>query len=256
MSGSGDVPGAEPVTTLTPRPLGRRTVFAQRWQDLAFLHWAVDPARVAPRLPDGVRPDVHDGAAWVGLIPFVMRRTGVLGGPPVPYLGSFLETNVRHYGVDDLGRRSVVFASLEASRLVPVLVARAMGLPYLWARMRYRRDGDTVRYATRRRWPGPRGTSSRVVVRVGEPLSPGPLELFLTARWGLHTAAGRGPLYWPNEHPTWPLHAATVEHLDDELLAAAGFADLAARAPDSVLFSPGVDVRFGPRIRPRRTPSR
>ena len=35
------------------------------------------------------------------------------------------------------------------------------------------------------------------------------------------------PRYWPNEHPTWPLHRAVVDALDDELLAAAGFGDLA-----------------------------
>ena len=36
--------------------------------------------------------------------------------------------------------------------------------------------------------------------------------------------------------------------IDDELLAVQGFADLAARPPDHVMFSPGVDVVFGPRL--------
>ncbi len=87
-------------------------------------------------------------------------------------------------------------------------------------------------------------------VSVGERFEAGPLEHFLTARWGLHLAdrAGR-TRYWPNEHPTWPLHRAVVDVLDDELLAAAGFGDLADRSPDHVMFSPGVDVVFGPRLR-------
>ena len=38
--------------------------------------------------------------------------------------GSFLETNVRLYSVDEHGRRGVVFRSLEADRLLPVLTAR------------------------------------------------------------------------------------------------------------------------------------
>lgn len=246
---------AEAVTPAgTPRPV-RRPVIGQRWADLAFLHWAVAPDVVAPHLPAGVRPDVHEDRTYVALVPFRMARTALLGGPAVPWLGRFLETNVRLYGVDARGRRSVVFASLEADRLVPVLVARAAGLPYLWSRMRFSRiasaDGDLLTYRCSRRWPGPRGAGGRVAVRVREPItSPGPLEHFLTARWGLH-ARGRGGrgavLYWPNDHPAWPLHRAELLHLDDTLLAAAGFPGLADRPPDSVLFSPGVDVVFGPR---------
>ena len=237
----------EEVTDTAPRPAGR-TLFSQGWRDVAFVHWAADPAVVAPLLPPGTRPDVHDGATWVGLVPFRMRRIGVLGSPGLPWVGSFLETNVRLYSVDGQGRRGVVFRSLDADRLLPVLVARAAGLPYLWSRMRVERDGDRVTYDSRRRWPGPRGAGGRIELRVGAALTdPGPLERFLTGRWGLHqTALGR-TLYWPNEHPAWPLHRAELLTWDGDLLAAAGLPGVGG-PPDSVLFSPGVDVRFGPRL--------
>jgi uncharacterized protein YqjF (DUF2071 family) len=242
------VQDAEAVTATAPRPAGR-TVFTQGWRDVAFLHWRVDSGVVAPLLPPGTRPDVHDGTSWVGLIPFRMRRIGVLGAPGLPYLGSFLETNVRLYSVDERGRRGVVFRSLDAERLLPVLTARALGLPYLWARMRCSRDGDRVTYTSARRWPGPRGAGTRIEVRTGRPLDrPGPLEQFLTARWGLHqTTLGR-TAYWPNEHPAWPLRAAELVDGQEDLLAAAGLPGIGG-PPDSVLFSPGVDVRFGPRLR-------
>jgi uncharacterized protein YqjF (DUF2071 family) len=239
----------EPITPDPPRDVGR-TVFTQTWARLTFLHWAVAPGRVTRHLPPGVRPDVIDGQTYVGLIPFWMQGVGILGSPGVPYVGSFCETNVRLYSVDATGRRGVVFVSLDASRLAPVLVARAVGLPYLWSRMRYRRHGAIATYTCRRRWPGPVGARSRIEVEVGPPVDAGPLEHFLTARWGLHARArGSGTSFWPNEHGRWPLHAATVRTLDDELLAAAGFGELAGRPPDSVLYSPGVDVRFGPRRR-------
>lgn len=251
--------GVEPITPTPTRDVGR-TVFTQTWARLTFLHWAVPPERVAGHLPPGIRPDVLDGVTYVGLIPFWMRGIGVSGSPPVPYLGSFCETNVRLYSMDGEGRRGVVFVSLDASRLVPVLVARAMSLPYVWSHMRYRRRNDLVTYTShRRRWPaapappgavGGAGATSRLGVRVGARIAPGPLEHFVTARWGLHAPDGRGgAVYWPNHHGAWPLHAATLETIDDELLAAAGFPELAARDPDSVLWSPGVDVRFGPRRR-------
>ena len=238
----------EAVTPLAPRPLGR-TVFTQHWCEIAFVHWAIEPERVAPLLPPGVRPDVHDGATHVGLIPFSMRRIGLLGGPPSPYFGTFLETNVRLYGVDDDGRRGVVFCSLEAARLATVLVTRiATGLNYLWAGMSLQREGDHIDYHTSRRWPGPRGASSRMSLAIGPAIEPDPLELHLTARWGLFLPDRRGrTLYWPNEHPSWPLRSATVEHLDDQLVAAAGLPGVAVRPPDSVLFSEGVFTRFGPR---------
>ena len=240
----------EPVTALPPRPL-RRVLLQQQWVRLTFLHWAVPPDRVAARLPPGVRPDTFDGVSYVGLVPFVMRGTGVLGGPGIPYLGTFCETNVRLYSVDGQGRRGVVFVSMDAARLLPVLAARSgPRLPYRWSRMRCRQRGDRVTYSCRRR-PGVAGTSSLIRVRIGDPVKPGPLDHFLTARWGLHLTDRAGcTRYWPNVHEAWQLHAAAVEQLADGLLASAGFADLAARPPDSVLYAPGVHATFGPRLPP------
>ncbi|MFF3868327.1 YqjF family protein [Micromonospora sp. NPDC001898] len=236
----------EPVDPAPDRAF-RRAVLRQRWVDLAFLHWAVEPELVAPLLPAGTRPDTLDGVAHVGLIGFRMVGLGLGRGPGVPYLGTFWETNVRLYSVDDTGRRAVVFRSLDASRLVPVLVARAtLRLPYLWSSMRLDRDGDLLTYRCRRRWPGPAGTTSRMVVRVGEPITdPTPLEHFVTARWALHTRAYGRTLRLPNWHPRWPLHRAELLHLDDELVTAAGL-PAPAGPPVSVLHSPGVPVAFGP----------
>ncbi|WP_088319790.1 YqjF family protein [Kineosporia sp. R_H_3] len=267
----------EPVTPTAPRPVGR-TVFTQRWAHLTFLHWAVEPDVVAPLLLPGLRPDTIDGLTYVALVPFVMQDIGLLGAPRMPYVGDFCETNVRLYSVDGQGRRGVVFRSLDASRTAPVLVARwGPGLPYVWSRMRFSArpsaaggpatpptdgaarlprtayaPGTVLSYTSSRRWPAggppePAHPASTVRVRVGDPVTAGPLEHFLTARWGLHLADRRGRTrYWPNEHPQWPLHAAQVVHLEDQVLEAAGFPGLAGRPPDSVLHSPGVDVRFGP----------
>jgi hypothetical protein len=237
---------AETITALTPRPV-RRTVFTQGWRDATFLHWALEPDRVAPLLPEGTVPDTLDGVTYVGLIPFRMLRIGLLGAPGLPYLGSFAETNVRLYSVDAQGRRGVVFRSLDADRLLPVLAARWVArLPYLWSRMRIRRDGDRIVYSSLRRWPGPVSAHSRIAVRIGERLpDPDPLARFLTGRWGLHERFLGRTAYWPNEHPEWPLHRAELLELSESLLAPAGLPGIEG-APDSVLFSPGVDVRFGP----------
>ena len=233
----------EPITSTSPRPL-RRSSLVQRWEDLTFLHWSADPADIAPLLPRGTVPDVLDGVTYVGLIGFRMVGLGFLSGPGLPYLGTFCETNVRLYSVDEQGRRGVVFRSLEAERLLPVLAANAvLQIPYKWARMRFHRDGDVLRYSSRRRAPGrPRNEMS---VRVGEPIAePSALEHFVTARWGLHERTYGRTLHLPNVHGAWPLHRAELLTLDDELLGTAGVAQ-PTRPPDSVLYSPGVAVRFG-----------
>ena len=230
-----------------------RQLMHQRWEDVAFLHWRVDPARVAPLLPVETTPDVYDGSSWVGLIPFRMVDAGVGAGPSVPWLGTFAETNVRLYAVDRTGRRGVVFSSLDASRLAVVLGARAVfGLPYCWARMRIQRAGCDLTYTSVRRWPGGRGNTTHIVVRPApEPLHGDPLADFLTARWGLHTRWGlgrRGPgrsLFVPNEHAAWPLQAASLRYLEDDLVAAAGLPGITHRPPDSVLYSTGVRTAFG-----------
>ncbi|WP_433382489.1 YqjF family protein [Actinoplanes sp. CA-142083] len=235
----------EEVSLTTTRPV-RRSLLVQRWADLTFLHWAVDPALVAPLLPAGCRPDLLDGVTYAGLIAFRMEGVGFFRGPGVPYFGDFCETNVRLYSVDANGHRAVVFLSLDAERLLPVLVARAwLRLPYMWSRMRLSWQDDVLSYTSRRRWPGPRGARSALSVRVGDAISePTPLEHFLTARWGLHTRSWGGTVHLPNDHPQWPLHRAELLSLDDELVAASGL-PAPAGPPVSVLYSPGVPVVFG-----------
>ncbi len=239
----------EPLTETPPAPV-RRPVFTQSWGDLTMLHWPVDPAVVAPLLPAGTVPDVLDGVTHVGLVPFVMSSVRILGTPSIPHLSDFPETNVRLYAVDPVtGRRGVVFRSLEAARLLPVLAARvSYHLPYLWARMVVRHGSDrgaaTVAYETARRWPGPRGAGGRVRVRIGEPVPADPLALFLTARWGLFsTWYGERTAFAPVDHAVWPLHRAELLDLSDDLVVAAGLPR--PQGTPHVLWSPGVQVRIG-----------
>ncbi len=228
-------------------PLPGRAVIRQRWSDFIFLHWRVAPDEVAPFMPAGTRPDVDaNGDAWVGLIPFVLSDHAFMPLPPVPGLGTFIEINVRTYSIDESGQRGVVFRSLDAEQLPSVLAARALfGLPYEWMHAERRLDDHetgtgtgtgTIEYRSRRR------TGARPTTRIHARPSTAPVDTelsrFLTARWGFHERHLGRTIYARNTHEPWPLVAAELLHLDDELLAAAGFAHLAARAPDSVLATP------------------
>lgn len=246
--------GIEPVAPRAPE-LSGPLMMNQSWRDLTFLHWAVEPEMVADRMPPGVRPDTLDGVTYVGLIPFRMVGAGIAGGPGVPWLGSFLETNVRLYSVDDTGRRGIIFLSLDADRAAVVVGARAaFGLPYRWARMRHHSNAGVHSYDARLRFPAG-GAESHIVVRAGDRRESTELDHFVSARWGLHVRWWGRTLYVPNHHGAWPVHDAEVLALDDTLMASVGLPDLAARRPDHVAFSPGVYTEFGfpgNATRPRR----
>lgn len=235
-----DWPAGFPITAPDlPRPV----TFDQFWADVTFVHWPVRPESVEHLYPAGTWPDVFDGATYVGLIPFTMRHTAIGTSLRLPYLGAFEETNVRLYSVDAVGRHGVLFRSLETARLAVVPLIRAsIGVPYTWSQMRITRSADRICYQSRRRWPR-RGLSSRVTVRVGGPVEPTPLEVWLTARWGAHTRKA-GRTWWvPNEHGPWPFRSADILELDDDLIAAAGVQPCGDRL--RALFSPGVHARFG-----------
>ncbi|MGW7200710.1 YqjF family protein [Streptomyces chryseus] len=244
-------------TSLTPEPISAnppgaatKALLTQSWLDLAFLHWPVEPADVATLLPKGIVPDTFDGVTYVGLVAFRMHRVGWLGLPGLPYLGSFPETNVRLYSVDSEGRRGVVFRSLDAGRLIPVVTGRAFfHLPYLWSKMTIRHCEDTITYTSTRRWPGPRGAHSRIVIRPRERAERHTaLEDFLTARWGMHYSIFGRSVYLPNTHQRWPLYRADLLEYDEDLIRSAGLTTPVS-APASVLYSPGVSVRFGSPLR-------
>jgi uncharacterized protein YqjF (DUF2071 family) len=244
---------AESVTAEPPF-LAKPIILRQDWLTLSFLHWAVEPATIARLYPPGTEPDVFDGRSYVGVVAFQMANTGLGRGPA--FVGTFLETNIRIYSVDVTGRRGVVFLSLDTNRLDVVAVARmAIGVPYRWARMSHDRQANRHTYTSTLRWPGVKA-SSTIEVEAGDEVQCGPLEHFLTARWGLHgTRAGR-TLYLPNDHARWMLRSAElIDFRDDDLLASVGLNALSGRPPDHVAYSDGVFARFGLPVRsttPRR----
>jgi uncharacterized protein len=231
------------VSAIAP-PLSGSALFDQDWRSIFFLHWAVDPSDVAHLMPRGVRPDEYNGATYVGLVPFRMVDAGLGRRHPTPYLGTFLECNVRLYSVDDEGRHGVVFRSLEATRWFTAMSARwGYRLPYTWARMHVKQRGDRWWWRSDRRYPRGGGSMS-LIVDVGEQVEPTPLETFYTARWGLHSTLAGRTVWTPNEHEPWPLHSARIVELREDLVERAGVC-VHGRPTERVLYSAGVHTTFG-----------
>lgn len=232
-----------------------RAVMVQRWDRLTFLHRPCDPEVVRCVLPLGLEIDTFDGAAWIGLIAFrlTVRAPGL---PALPWISRFAEVNVRTYVRGPDGRRGIWFLSLDADRLAAVTVARRWyRIPYVWGATKLIEMPGSVRYDSRRRWPGSPGAELRLTIAPTEPIAPSDvteLERFLTCRWRLYSPA---PLDLPAtrirfvatqiEHQPWPLRRAHVLELHEGLLESAG---LPGFGSDVIAhFSPGVRVRFGAR---------
>lgn len=219
----------------------------QRWLSMTFLHWRYDPDIVRRHIPPGLEPDVHDGAAWVGLTPFLMADFRLPGLPPAGRFSTFPETNLRTYVRGPDGLDGLWFLSLEVDNAATVAGARAVyWVPYHWATMSVERDG-VVRYTSKRRPPEDARTGHSIVVAPGEAYGPADLTDFdhwLTGRWRGYTRIAGRLCRAPVEHEPWPLHRAEVQELDQTITDAAG---LPRPEGDPIVhYSPGVDrVRLG-----------
>jgi uncharacterized protein YqjF (DUF2071 family) len=225
------------------RPSGRPAGF-QRWRDLAFLHWSLDPAAVAALLPEGLEVDTWEGRAWVGVVPFAMLDVSPWWAPSVPGISNFLELNVRTY-VHRGGRTpGVWFFSLDAAKAIAVLLARTgWDLPYHFARMDLAREGDVVSYTSERLYPGPTPAKLALRYRIGEalsPVAPGSFEHFLAERYVLYAQGKKGMRIGRVHHHPYPLHRAEVLEVDESMVVAAGIP--APEGAPHILYSPGVDV--------------
>ncbi len=225
-------------------------VMCQSWRDMTFLHWAYDPDVVERLLPDGLEPELWDGAAWVGLTPFRVERARPPLVPPLPRFSYFPETNVRTYAIGPTGRDGIWFLTLEVDSLITMVGARVgYGVAYRWAEMRVERHDDRLTYRSK-------GRACRQSVHHDITVEPGPplaaaelsdLDHWLTGRWrGWARVAGRVAEV-PVQHQPWPLRRAKVVSLEETLLQSVGLPP----PQDAPLahFSPGVDAQLGaPRL--------
>ena len=219
----------------------------QRWNDLLFLHWQVDPTDVQATLPRGLTVDTHAGAAYLGIVPFFMERIRPRWLPPVPWLSWFLELNVRTYVHDDKGRPGVFFYSLDCNQPVAVWLARRLfHLPYQHARMRATRNGSHFDYVCQRTHPS--STPARYVWAADDGVLPtdvGSLEFFLVERYLLFTSTRRGQLKVGQvHHKPYRVGRAHVTQHSVEPAKQAGFA--LAGPPVSALHAAAVDVEVFP----------
>lgn len=194
-----------------PLPSGS-WVIGQSWNELLFAHWPLDADAARRLVPAPLEPDLFDGCAFVGVVPFRMQTVRFAWCPPVVGTSSFAEINVRTY-VTHGGRPGIFFLSLDVNNLVALEIGRrAFGLPYLRAGVSLRTAGESVRFRSER--VGRRAAFAAEYEPTGPPRAavPGSLEHWLTERYCFYTLAGGRPARRTEvHHAPWPLQPAAAE---------------------------------------------
>ncbi len=197
----------------------------QTWYHLLFAHWRVEARKLAQLLPAPLELDLFHGEAWVGVVPFGMKRVAPRLLPVLPWISNFLELNVRTY-VRHQGKPGVYFFSLDAANALAVEIARRWyRLNYLRARMELFERGGWIEYRSQR--TDRRASDARLELRyqpLGLPFlaSVGSLESFLTDRFRLFTARGGFAQCAEIHHGPWPLQRARADFGTNTMAIAAG----------------------------------
>jgi uncharacterized protein YqjF (DUF2071 family) len=215
------------------------------WSKLLFAHWQVDPNILSAMLPDGLELDTCQGAAWIGIVPFLMSGVAPRYCPSLPKLSRFLELNVRTYVTYD-GKPGVWFFSLDAANRLAVRAARAtFNLPYMDASMSLATDASQeVHFSSKRTHRGEPAAMFDASYRPSGATihaQPETLEYWLTARYCLYSADGQGRLYRGEiSHVPWSLSPASWQVRRNTLCAPLG---IELSGQPHLLFAEPIEVR-------------
>ncbi len=208
------------------------SIMRQDWHHLLFLHWEVPARELQALVPPELTIDTFEGKAYVGLIPFTLSNVRPVMTPPIPFLASFHEVNVRTYV--HLGGREpgVWFFSLDTSSALAVDGARAFyKLPYFHSAIEWSESEEPLpelRFVGKRDDPtGAKPANIRAGYRPADGVVshavPGTLEHFLIERYVLYAMSKEHELYRARiHHQPYPIQRAEVLELEETLIWAAG----------------------------------
>ena len=232
------------INRVLPRQRPKKKIKGyQSWRNLTFLHWEIASEELEPLLPSGLKLDLFEGKAYIGIVPFEMKNIRPAWCPQV--LGfNFLETNVRTYVIHNQ-EPGVYFFSLDANSYIAVKVARWIWhLPYFHSAMTLSNKDAIYNYTLKRTDK----VQSQIKIEVSETLPPSEadsLEYFLLERYLLFTELRGQLLRGQVHHIPYPVRQAELIDFEDQLLEINNIGGISS-SPDLVHFSQGVDVEIYP----------
>jgi hypothetical protein len=232
--------GMAPLFSSSPRIL-RATA-----RDRAAVSWAVDPARVAPHLPAGLRPDTQDGRAYVRLTGVRLAKVRVLGlvGPGLRRVPAVeLQVLVREAAAPE--RRGTMTVRAHVPRRLVAWGAQGLyGESVTVAPMQpvRREQGDAVELTYRFDVAGREQRLRVAATTAPSSPSPGTLPHVLRDRPWRYGVARDGTLLRARiERAGAPIRRADEHHVTVRWAAVYGepWGFLADQAPAAALVSPG-----------------
>lgn len=218
-----------PATGLVRRAM--RPLFRCDWTRALFLHYAVDPATLAPTVPFPL--DLRDGKAFVSLVAFTMERLRPSG---MGRLGEWLfrpiattqflnlRTYVRHRGRYRVTVGIYFLAEFVSNPLCVPLGLPTFGLPYrlgAFSRRHTHESGHIAGTVVRRE----KSLRYHATLRHAAEFVPcvsGSLEEFLLERYAAFTKWGPLRRRFDVEHEPWLQVAVDADVEDDGLLESTG----------------------------------
>jgi uncharacterized protein YqjF (DUF2071 family) len=219
-------------------PPDSQWLFSQRWNDLLFAHFAIDPPLLRRLVPDALTLDLYDGVAWVTISPCCTSHLRPGGVPPLPRLSFFPQVNLRTY-VTMGGKPGLFYFSVDAASLPAVWLARIFfRMPY-WhsaiqvsgATMQARNPQEKTIHFHSCRLHGP--TSLNGPARFEAIYSPegdpeqarhGSLDEFLTERYCMYSWNRRKFYRIEVHHQPWLLQQTSVEIRANSIVEPLGLA--------------------------------
>lgn len=230
----------------------------QEWHNLLFLHWRIPDALIRPHIPSELSIDYYDGSAWIGIIPFEMRKLRPTLLPAVPPISNFIELNLRTYVQDRQRRKGVWFFSLDTQNPLGNWIARTcFHLNYRYASTQLSKttlsEGERIHYQIQLPVRGESKQSEESYLwshgqeTFQASKDPDSLDCFLTERYRLfsYNHRKRQLITGTLSHAPYQLNRPDLSAFRTNLFASNGI-DFDAQAPDSVLACRQTNVKVYP----------
>lgn len=188
----------------------------QRWENILFIHFPVEAKEIRPYVPDPLLINEYDGSAWLSLVIFQAKHTGIIKTPNLFSYKDFPQLNLRTYV--NFGReKGVFFLSLHADDPLVVRLGRLAGLPFLQGEMNLDNSKGSGGVWTHTRGGKSHSLSYELTSPSFNP-DKGSLDYFLTEKYCIWMLKGKRILKLPISHLPWTLSRARVNLLGDSFL--------------------------------------
>lgn len=220
--------------------------------------YVVEPATLAPWLPEGLELDLYEGRRYVSLVGFLFDNTR-LKGFRIPFHTRFEEINLRFYvkqtEADGTQKRGVVFVREFVPRAAISIIANTLyEEPYKTLPTRSSIVRTTETLSVRYDWRHGKVWQSIAVEAspVAQPIAAGSEEEFITEHyWGYTKRRAGETSAYEVRHPRWEVYPVRKYDIvaDFGALYGPAFAGLNGQQPASVLLAEGSEVRVYSGIR-------